>query len=150
MRPSRPTFRKRPISSVVLVFDRISYLRVACRTDKRKCIFSYESFATSLGRPLCDRNPNHNRCNTGAAPGRYGVCAVARVSRLRHRRHLWRPPGRTTTPEPLWVVRVGGDARCCIRICCAMVGVPHRPILPSLPTTLPTAALSSHLPPRPV
>jgi len=28
----------------------------------------------------------------------------------------------------------GVKSRCCIRICSAMVGVPHRPLLPSLPT----------------
>ena len=42
-------------------------------------------------------------------------------------------------PRLLWVVRLVSlsvYSRCCIRICSAMVGVPHRPLLPSLPATL--------------
>ena len=37
-------------------------------------------------------------------------------------------------------------SRCCARICSAMAGVPHRPLIPSLPTTRPWSAIKSPCP----
>jgi len=50
------------------------------------------------------------------------------------------PQPSTLNPEPhgSFLLRkscgLRSPSRCCIRICRAMVGVPHRPLLPSLPT----------------
>ena len=89
-------------------------------------------------------SPPRSTCRTAAPPARAPLVKSNRWSyqtaaQINSQIELNQSMPRTNRSRhlaPLWVVRVlSVYSRCCLRVCSAMVGVPHRPLLPSLPTS---------------